>query len=32
METTANRADPVELLIESSKGRVEELLPIRYGR
>ena len=28
----ANRADPVELLIESSKGRVEELLPIRYGR
>jgi len=28
----ANRADPVGLLIESSKGRVEELLPIRYGR
>jgi uncharacterized protein (DUF2252 family) len=28
----ADRADPVELLIESSKGRVEELLPIRYGR
>jgi uncharacterized protein (DUF2252 family) len=28
----ANRADPVELLIESSKGRLEELLPIRYGR
>ena len=28
----ANRADPVDLLIESSKGRVEELLPIRYGR
>ncbi|MBP1703890.1 MAG: hypothetical protein H6Q38_2997, partial [Chloroflexi bacterium] len=28
----ANRADPVELLIESSKGRMEELLPIRYGR
>jgi uncharacterized protein (DUF2252 family) len=28
----ANRADPVELLIENSKGRVEELLPIRYGR
>jgi uncharacterized protein (DUF2252 family) len=27
-----NRADPVDLLIESSKGRVEELLPIRYGR
>src|SRR5512135_1418935 len=28
----ANRADPIELLIESSKGRMEELLPIRYGR
>lgn len=28
----ANRTDPVDLLIESSKGRVEELLPIRYGR
>ena len=28
----ANRADPVALLIESSKGRMEELLPIRYGR
>ena len=28
----ANRPDPVELLIESSRGRVEELLPIRYGR
>ncbi len=28
----ANRADPVDLLIESSRGRLEELLPIRYGR
>jgi uncharacterized protein (DUF2252 family) len=28
----AKRADPVDLLIENSKGRVEELLPIRYGR
>jgi uncharacterized protein (DUF2252 family) len=28
----ADRADPVDLLIENSKGRVEELLPIRYGR
>jgi uncharacterized protein (DUF2252 family) len=28
----ANRADPVDLLIENSKGRMEELLPIRYGR
>jgi uncharacterized protein (DUF2252 family) len=26
------RADPVDLLIENSKGRLEELLPIRYGR
>jgi uncharacterized protein (DUF2252 family) len=28
----AERPDPVDTLIESSKGRVEELLPIRYGR
>ena len=28
----ADRADPVELLIENSQGRLEELLPIRYGR
>ena len=28
----AHRADPVDLLIENSKGRMEELLPIRYGR
>ena len=28
----AQRADPIDLLIESSKGRMEELLPIRYGR
>jgi uncharacterized protein (DUF2252 family) len=27
-----NRADPIDLLIENSKGRMEELLPIRYGR
>jgi uncharacterized protein (DUF2252 family) len=27
-----DRPDPVDLLIESSKGRMEELLPIRYGR
>jgi len=26
------RLDPIDLLIESSKGRIEELLPIRYGR
>jgi uncharacterized protein (DUF2252 family) len=28
----ADRPNPVDLLIESSKGRLEELLPIRYGR
>jgi uncharacterized protein (DUF2252 family) len=28
----ANRLDPVDLLIENSKGRVENLVPIRYGR
>lgn len=28
----ADRADPVDLLIENSQGRVEELIPIRYGR
>jgi uncharacterized protein (DUF2252 family) len=28
----ANRRDPIDLLIESSIGRVPELLPIRYGR
>jgi uncharacterized protein (DUF2252 family) len=26
------RPDPVEILVESSKGRMKELLPIRYGR
>src|ERR1700746_932003 len=26
------RRDPVELVIESSKGRIPELIPIRYGR
>ena len=28
----AKRTDPVALLVESSKGRLEDLLPIRYGR
>ncbi len=28
----SNRADPIELLIENCKGRVEDLIPIRYGR
>jgi len=27
-----SRRDPVELVIESSKGRIPELIPIRYGR
>ena len=27
-----NRPDPVDLVIESSKGRIPELIPIRYGR
>jgi len=27
-----NRPDPVDLLIENSQGRMEELIPIRYGR
>src|SRR5437899_3564670 len=26
------RPDPVDLVIESSKGRIPELIPIRYGR
>jgi uncharacterized protein (DUF2252 family) len=28
----ADRANPVDLLVESSKGRNKDLLPIRYGR
>nr|WP_262967048.1 hypothetical protein [Methylobacter psychrophilus] len=28
----ANRRDPIDLLVESSSGRVPELLPIGYGR
>ena len=28
----AGRPDPVDVLIESSKGRIESLVPIRYGR
>ncbi len=27
-----NRADPIELLEESDRGRIKELWPIRYGR
>ena len=28
----ANRADPVGILIKQGKSRIQELLPIRYGR
>jgi uncharacterized protein (DUF2252 family) len=28
----AKRANPIDLLIENSRGRIEELVPIRYGR
>src|SRR5262245_54277690 len=28
----AKRHDPIELLIESSAGRMTQLVPIRYGR
>src|SRR5271156_230351 len=28
----ANRRDPVEILIEQGKSRIEELLPVRYAR
>jgi uncharacterized protein (DUF2252 family) len=28
----SNRPDPLELLVESSKGRIPQLIPIRYGR
>ena len=27
-----NRRDPVSLILESGEGRIQELLPIRYGR
>lgn len=27
-----NRRDPVDMVIESSKGRIPELIPLRYGR
>ena len=28
----AKRADPIDLLIENSRGRISDLIPIRYGR
>lgn len=27
-----NRPDPIDLLIENSQGRIDDLIPIRYGR
>jgi uncharacterized protein (DUF2252 family) len=27
-----DRPDPIELLVENSRGRLEQLIPIRYGR
>ena len=27
-----DRRDPVSLILESGRGRIQELLPIRYGR
>jgi uncharacterized protein (DUF2252 family) len=31
-EPPRDRTDPIEILIESSKGRLQNLIPIRYGR
>ena len=31
-QAPANRRDPVEILIEQGKSRIEELLPVRYAR
>jgi uncharacterized protein (DUF2252 family) len=31
-QAPANRVDPIKLLEESSKGRIPQLIPIRYGR
>jgi uncharacterized protein (DUF2252 family) len=31
-EPVANRRDPLDLLLESEKGRIEQLLPLRHGR
>ncbi|MBE2225663.1 MAG: DUF2252 domain-containing protein [Anaerolineae bacterium] len=28
----ANRVDPIDILIASSQGRIENLIPLRYGR
>jgi uncharacterized protein (DUF2252 family) len=31
-QATPDRPDPVQLLVESSKGRIPQLIPVRYGR
>ena len=31
-QPAADRPDPIDLLEESSKGRIQQLIPIRYGR
>ena len=31
-EPAADRPDPIDLLVQSSEGRIEHLVPIRYGR
>ena len=31
-EAPANRPDPVDLILESDKGRIEKLIPLRHGR
>jgi uncharacterized protein (DUF2252 family) len=31
-QPSSSRPDPLELLVESSKGRIPQLIPIRYGR
>jgi hypothetical protein len=31
-EAPENRHDPVDLILESNKGRIQKLLPLRHGR
>lgn len=31
-KSPANRPDPVDLIIESNKGRIQKLVPLRHGR
>ena len=31
-QPAADRPDPIDLLVQSSEGRIEHLVPIRYGR